>query len=430
MLLDNFPTRPICTAHRRQSAMAKKRTLDSFFRPLSQSKVAQEQQPQHSNNTTNKKPRVHSSPQSLALPSDGPPSTHLAYPFPISRLPTSILSTLSPSSSNQTPETNTNTNISPTSLAVSPIPTSATACPASIGRPIDDQPNLDLVYFEPFIPRPSANALFTFLRSSLPFYRVRYQIKRGGIDTQINTPRFTTVFGVDETSAFDALSGAVVERATGRAVAKDRYGHAPRPLPACLDALRVAVERETGERFNFCLVNYYASGEDSISYHSDDERFLGIDPAIASLSLGARRDFCMKRKPLPPNASAKAGGAGAGGGVGEASKPLKLPLGSGDMVLMRGKTQANWLHSVPKRKGGESGRGRINITFRRAMVRGGTENYYQYNVGDGPVYRWDEAKGEMMVWEQVKEEPEQGRDEKIELDIKKTEDDLKLEGEV
>ena len=68
------------------------------------------------------------------------------------------------------------------------------------------------------------------------------------------------------------------------------------------------------------------------------------------------------------------------------------------MILMRGPTQSNWLHSIPKRKGGESDMGRINITFRKAMVKYGTENYYQYNVGNGGVWRWDNKKAEMVPW--------------------------------
>ena len=147
----------------------------------------------------------------------------------------------------------------------------------------------------------------------------------------------------------------------------------------------------TSSTYNFCLVNYYATGADSISYHSDDERFLGPNPAIASFSLGAKRDFLMKHKPVPPNIK------GPPPALSNAP-PLKLPLSSGDMVLMRGKTQANWLHSIPKRKGGESDSGRINITFRKALVRGGTENYYQYNVGTGGVWKWDDRKGEMIDW--------------------------------
>lgn len=143
-------------------------------------------------------------------------------------------------------------------------------------------------------------------------------------------------------------------------------------------------------------MNYYASGADSISFHSDDERFLGALPAIASFSLGARRDFLMKHKPT------KSEPGRANHDAGTANGTLKLPLGSGDMVLMRGRTQANWLHSIPKRSGkNEWDGGRINITFRRALVRGGTENYYQYNVGSGPVYKWNAAGQEMKPWTQA-----------------------------
>lgn len=384
--------------------MSKKRTLDTFFKPLSQ-QTHQNSQASTADNTT-KKQRVDLNVDLDLSPSPDPPSTHPTYPFPIPQLPASIASALGTTSTKNSTSTNNpdySTTTTPLPLSTDHFP--SPRCPASLGRPINDQPFLDLVYFEPFIPRPAANALFTFLRASLPFYRVRYHIKRGGIDTLINTPRYTTVFGVDESSTFappppattgpgsgDTTPLTLVDRISRTPVAQTKYKCRPRPLPASLDALRRAAERETGERFNFCLVNYYASGDDSIAYHSDDERFLGPEPAIASVSLGARRDFLMRRKPE---------GKGEG-----ASPPLKLPLGSGDMVLMRGKTQANWLHSVPKRRGGEGGRGRVNVTFRKAMVRGGTENYYQYNVGGGPVYRWDEGRGEMRVWEESKEEVE------------------------
>lgn len=270
-----------------------------------------------------------------------------------------------------------------------------------------DQPDLDLLYFDPYIPRSSARQLFEFLRSNLPFYRVEYNIHRGGISTHICTPRWTTVFGLDETSRFvpsttvtpdgrDTNAYDLVDTKTGRKIDSDRYydKYPPRPIPQCLDGLRKSCEAATGCVFNFCLVNYYASGSDSISYHSDDERFLGSQPAIASFSLGAKRDFLMKHKPLPKDQKPSQENQG------NEPKPLKLPLGSGDMVLMRGTTQANWLHSIPKRTGknAEDG-GRINITFRRAMVKGGTENYYNYNVGTGPVYRWDHANREMRIWE-------------------------------
>jgi alkylated DNA repair dioxygenase AlkB len=261
------------------------------------------------------------------------------------------------------------------------------------GKEIRDQPHLDLLYFQPFIPTSIARDLFNFLRSELFFYRVKYTIKRFGKETLINTPRFTTVFGLDETSLFapeeddNHTASRIVEASDpSTPVKRDKYKCTPRPIPECLDFLRRVTEATTDTKYNFCLVNYYASGSDSISYHSDDEWFLGPEPAIASFTLGARRDFLMRHKP-PKEGAAKL-----------EAKDVKLPLGSGDMVLMRGPTQANWLHSIPKRKGAEADRGRINITLRRAMVPAGTENYYRYNVGDGGVYKWDGSKREMLPW--------------------------------
>jgi alkylated DNA repair dioxygenase AlkB len=244
------------------------------------------------------------------------------------------------------------------------------------------------------VPSHIAKQLFESLRANLPFYRVEYDINRSGIQSHIRTPRYTTVFSVDDTSRFDE-HGAVVDAKTGMEVPAGAYArYAPRPIPKCLDDLRRSCETVTGCKFNFCLVNYYASGADSISFHSDDEKFLGPDPAIASVSLGATRGFLVKHKPTVP-------GTGAAGGAKQPppSTPLKFPLANGDMILMRGKTQANWLHSIPKRAGkNELDGGRINITFRRAMVKAGTDNYYNYNVGKGAVYVWDKTSKEMVLW--------------------------------
>ncbi|CVL10988.1 uncharacterized protein FPRO_00689 [Fusarium proliferatum ET1] len=323
--------------------MSRKRTLDAFFSP------------------TLKKPKTETGAitSSDVISEDTTYSEHQFYPHPIKNLPASLSKELS-------------------------------TLPDQPGREINDHPDLDLLYFEPFISGSVSRRLFEFLRSELPFYRVEYKIKRGGIETQIRTPRWTTVFGLDETSKFDD-KGLPVDANTGLKALDKRYArYPPRPIPKCLDELRLRTELATGCKYNFCLVNYYASGTDSISFHSDDEQFLGREPAIASFSLGARRDFLMKHKPLPPNAPSPPS---------VNAKPLKLPLGSGDMVLMRGRTQSNWLHSIPKRTGkNQEDGGRINITFRRAMVKGGTDNYYNYNVGTGPVYRWNREAREMRLW--------------------------------
>lgn len=328
------------------SDSTKKRTLDAFFKPPAKKARISEEVEASKGKGNNVQDQLF--------------SRHPTYLFPIPYLPESISKEL-------------------------------TSLPSTIGREIKDQAHLDLLYFEPFIPKYLERQVFQFLRSELPFYRVEYKIKRGGVETQIRTPRYTTVFGLDETSRFDE-SGDIVDAKSGEKVQidKDYAKYSPRPIPKCLDDLRRSTEAATGCKFNFCLVNYYASGSDSISYHSDDERFLGELPAIASFSLGARRDFLMKHKPIAPNENTPPP---------PETKPIKLPLASGDMILMRGTTQANWLHSIPKRTGKNADDGgRINITFRRAMVKGGTENYYNYNVGTGPVYKWDNSLREMRLW--------------------------------
>ena len=314
------------------------RTLDSFFSP-----------------PPTKKSRVSAAKadNEATIGETVPRSNHSTYPSTIPHLPTKIIESLN-------------------------------FAPANEGRIINDQPDLELIYYQPYIPQEICRSLFDFLRSELFFYRVKYTIKRGTFETPVNTPRWTTVFGIDETARFNE-TGDIVDAISGKLLPKDAYTCKPRPIPQCLDHLRKLTENTTGCTFNFALVNYYASGEDSISYHSDDERFLGAEPAIASFTLGARRDFLLRHKKTPEAHPSE-------------SQPMKLPLGSGDMILMRGKTQSKWEHSIPKRKGGEAEKGRINITFRRAMVKGGTANYYRYNVGDGPVYKWDPAVREMVPW--------------------------------
>ncbi|KAF3928254.1 hypothetical protein AA313_de0207918 [Arthrobotrys entomopaga] len=300
------------------------------------------------------------------------PSIHPSYPHPIRSLPSHLLSF----------------------LATYQPPT-----PRQIKKP-----DLQIDSYTPFFPPSTARSLYLFLRASLPFYRVTYNIKRGDLETTVKTPRFTTVFGVDSHSLFLDLDTddnghdgnntgerrVLVDSKTKKPIGSlGRYRSCvcpPRPIPQCLEVLKNIVERETGEEFNFILVNYYASSEDSISYHSDDEHFLGPNPTIASLSLGTTRDFLLKHKQ-------------------DKNQTLKLPLSNGEMVVMKGPTQKKWLHSIPKRSSTVTGSwtngGRINITFRKGVEIACTGNYYRYNVGaaGAPVYRWNDGKGSMEVWE-------------------------------
>lgn len=118
--------------------------------------------------------------------------------------------------------------------------------------------------------------------------------------------------------------------------------HPPLPWPAELDALRSQLEQSTGARYNSCLANLYRHGRDSVGWHADDEPPLGDRPTIASLSLGATRDFNIKPRD--------------GGGL------VRLPLRHGDLLVMRDESQLDWRHSLPKRQ--KLTASRVNLTFR------------------------------------------------------------------
>ncbi|WP_019946975.1 alpha-ketoglutarate-dependent dioxygenase AlkB family protein [Hymenobacter aerophilus] len=118
----------------------------------------------------------------------------------------------------------------------------------------------------------------------------------------------------------------------------------PLPWLPALQHLRAQLEAATGARFNSVLLNLYRSGQDSMGYHADDEPELGPAPVIASLTLGATRTFRLKPRPGVP------------------AQALSLPLPAGSLLVMRGETQQNWLHALPKtvRPVGP----RLNLTFR------------------------------------------------------------------
>jgi alkylated DNA repair dioxygenase AlkB len=116
----------------------------------------------------------------------------------------------------------------------------------------------------------------------------------------------------------------------------------PLPMTPLLAQLRSAVETATGHRYNSVLLNYYRDGADSMGMHSDDEPELGPQPVIASLSYGATRSFTLRHK--------------------RSKRSLKLDLGDGNLLLMAGSLQQNWLHGINKTA--KPTVGRINLTFR------------------------------------------------------------------
>eukprot|EP00794_Sanderia_malayensis_P012789 gene12789-14100_t len=97
-----------------------------------------------------------------------------------------------------------------------------------------------------------------------------------------------------------------------------------------LDILRQKIQAETGLTFNTMLANLYRNNKDSVDWHSDDEKSLGDNPTIASLSFGDTRMFEMRIKPAQK------------GEINPVSGKVKVPLSSGSLLIMEGATQHDW----------------------------------------------------------------------------------------
>lgn len=118
--------------------------------------------------------------------------------------------------------------------------------------------------------------------------------------------------------------------------------HVAQPMPQDIKDMKGTIEAFTMAHFNSVLANLYRDGNDSVSWHSDDEIELGAEPVIASLSFGAIRDFKVRHK---------------------ATKEItKFTLGHGDLLVMSGRSQADYQHCVPKTT--KVSWPRLNLTFR------------------------------------------------------------------
>lgn len=114
------------------------------------------------------------------------------------------------------------------------------------------------------------------------------------------------------------------------------------PWIKALLELKQLAEDSTNESFNSCLLNLYHNGDEGVSWHSDAEKELKRNGAIASLSLGAERKFSFKHK--------------------QSKETVSVILEHGSLLVMKGATQKYWLHRLPPTK--KIHRPRINLTFR------------------------------------------------------------------
>ncbi len=107
------------------------------------------------------------------------------------------------------------------------------------------------------------------------------------------------------------------------------------------------LDERYGVRFDSCLVNLYRDGSDAVAWHADTVRKVLRDPLVATVSLGARRKFQLRRK-------------------GTTKVEHAFALGHGDLVVMGGSCQRTWQHAVPKVRAAGP---RISIQFRHAYER-------------------------------------------------------------
>lgn len=112
-----------------------------------------------------------------------------------------------------------------------------------------------------------------------------------------------------------------------------------------LSDIKKRVSEHCGTQFNSVLLNYYRDHRDSMGMHADDEKELGHEPTIASLSFGTTRELKLKHK------------------FRKDLKPLRIPLNSSTLLVMRGNTQHHWKHGIDKLR--VPCGPRLNLTFRQ-----------------------------------------------------------------
>lgn len=155
----------------------------------------------------------------------------------------------------------------------------------------------------------------------------QYQIKIFG--KTLDQPRLTAYYGEDH--PYYAYSNIKLQ---------------PIPFTPILLSIKNKIEALTLEKFNGVLLNYYRNGDDSMGWHADDEKELGTNPVIASLSFGASRNFQLQHS------------------LDKSISKATIVLNDASLLIMKGVTQHFWKHQIPKQKNKGP---RINLTFRKII---------------------------------------------------------------
>lgn len=183
-------------------------------------------------------------------------------------------------------------------------------------------PEAKLLYAESFFTEEEANKFFLQLRNETPWRGDKIKV----FGKTYDQPRLTALYATN-----------------GKTYSYSGIQMKPLIFSPLIAFLAEKIYEISGIQFTTCLLNLYRNGQDSNGWHSDDEKELGINPPIASLSFGATRKFKLRKKD-------------------DHQQKLDIDLKHGSLLLMLDETQHTWQHQIPKTKK-EVGE-RINLTFR------------------------------------------------------------------
>lgn len=184
-------------------------------------------------------------------------------------------------------------------------------------------PDAEILYFKNFLTETEAALYFTRLMDTIAWQQ--HNIKIFG--KSLPQPRLTALYA--ETDLAYTYSGLTLQ---------------PLILTEELKAIQDKLKEVTPTRFTHCLANLYRDGKDSMGMHADDEKELGKDPVIASVSLGETRKFRLKHKY-------------------DNKLKFNIDLEPGSLLIMQGPTQHYWKHELPKTSVPIGPR--INLTYRK-----------------------------------------------------------------
>jgi len=183
-------------------------------------------------------------------------------------------------------------------------------------------PDSDIVYYPEFINSKESQTFFQFLLNDIPWQQDDITV----YGKTYKQPRLTALYAINNKPY--SYSGITMK---------------PHQFIKELLDIKAKVESVIHDVFTTCLLNLYRDGKDSNGWHADDEKELGINPIIASVSFGSERLFKLKHR---ENSFLK----------------KNLVLQHGSLLIMKGETQHKWMHQIPKTKK-KVGK-RINLTFR------------------------------------------------------------------